>query len=330
MSNYEAPMPEWWTGRTDGTDRDVLRWHQLVHLAAPVQLPSLAKGQQGIAIIGFASHEGVRRNYGRTGAAYGPNAIRKAAANLPSVADHIYMADVGNVLCVDSHLEKAQEQLATTVQQVRQQQYLPIVLGGGHEMGYGSFSGLMPLAAKKEYGIISFDAHFDLREYADNGPNSGTWALQAAHYCAAKHIPFHYLAMGIQQYANTRRLFEMAAELGAHHFLAEHFTNDQLSVILTAINAIIANADVVQLSLDMDVFASCYAPGVSAPSYNGIAPNAMFKRLLRHVVLSGKVGVIDIAELNPQYDVDDRTARLAAAFLFDIVQAADINAEYPV
>jgi formiminoglutamase len=79
----------------------------------------------------------------------------------------------------------------------------------------------------------------------------------------------------------------------------------------------------------MDVFASPFAPGVSAPSFNGIAPNAMFKRLLRHIVLSGKVNTVDISEVNPIYDVDNRTARLASAFVFDIVQAADINAEYP-
>jgi formiminoglutamase len=55
----------------------------------------------------------------------------------------------------------------------------------------------------------------------------------------------------------------------------------------------------------------------------------MFKRLLRHIVLSGKVSSVDICEVNPQFDVDYRTSRLAAAFVFDIVQASDINAEYP-
>ena len=69
--------------------------------------------------------------------------------------------------------------------------------------------------------------------------------------------------------------------------------------------------------------------GVSASAFNGISPSAMFKRLLRHIVLSGKVSSVDICELNPKFDVDYRTSRLAAAFVFDIVQAADINAEYP-
>ena len=102
-----------------------------------------------------------------------------------------------------------------------------------------------------------------------------------------------------------------------------------LTVEKIAINAVMANSDILQLTIDMDVFAACHAPGVSALSYNGIAPNAMFKRLLRHIVFSGKVWSVDIAELNPRYDIDSRTARLAASLIFDIVQAADKNAEYP-
>lgn len=112
-------------------------------------------------------------------------------------------------------------------------------------------------------------------------------------------------------------------------FLAEEFTNDQLHKMLNTINGIMANSNTLLLSIDMDVFGAAFAPGVSAASFNGLAPNAMFKRLLRHIVLSGKVGCVDISEVNPNYDLDNRTARLAAAFIFDIVQAADINAEYP-
>jgi formiminoglutamase len=89
-----------------------------------------------------------------------------------------------------------------------------------------------------------------------------------------------------------------------------------------------ANADVLQLTIDMDVFSSAYAPGVSAGSFNGIQPNTMFKRLLRHIVLSGKLASVDIAETNPMYDIDNSTARLASSVIFDIVQAADINVDW--
>jgi formiminoglutamase len=330
MASYRKTNTETWTGRTDGTDNDLLRWHQVVELCEPETLPKLKKGFQGIAIIGFCCDEGVRRNHGRTGAAEGPQAIRKACCNFPLVADHIIMADAGDVFCENGDIEAAQNLMAEKIRLISLAGYLPIVLGGGHETAFCGYKALGALPKKAEVGVINFDAHFDLRAVEPSvGPTSGTWAWQIADDCRIKGNPFHYLVMGVQQYSNTRRLFELATEIGAPFFKAEEFTNDQLHKMLNHINGIMANSDRLLLTLDMDVFGSSFAPGVSASAFNGISPNAMFKRLLRHIVLSGKVSSVDICEVNPQFDVDYRTSRLAAAFVFDIVQAADINAEYP-
>jgi formiminoglutamase len=330
MAVYRETLPSAWDGRIDGTDEDLLRWHQLIQLSTPEKLPKLAKGEQGIAFIGYCCDAGIERNFGRTGAAAAPAIIRSVCSNFPMVARHIKMADAGDIVCADNELEAAQELLAEKIAAVTKSGYLPIVFGGGQDAGYGIFKGITPLPKKdKEYGLINFDAHFDLRAPGETGSTSGTWAWQIEQACRQLQIPLHYLVLGIQQYSNTRRLFDTAAELGSPYFLAEQFTNDQLTDILQKINGIIANSDCLQLSIDMDVFASAFAPGVSASSFNGLAPNAMFKRLLRHIVLSGKVAAIDVSEVNPAFDVDNRTARLAAAFIFDIVQAADINAEYP-
>jgi formiminoglutamase len=330
MAFYRETTPDIWSGRIDGEDGDLLRWHQIIKLCSPENLPPFSNGMQGIAIMGFCSDEGVRRNNGRTGAALAPEAIRKSCSNFPLVADHIIMADAGDVVCTDGNLEAAQMLMAEKLQVVQKAGYLPIVLGGGHETAYCGYLSLGQFPKKAEMGVINFDAHFDLRAIDPTvGNTSGTWVWQIAEDCRLKNIPFHYMVVGVQQYANTKRLFEYARELGVPYLLAEEFTNDQLHRMLNSINGILANSNKILLSLDMDVFSSPFAPGVSASSFNGIAPNAMFKRLLRHIVLSGKVSTVDISEVNPTYDVDNRTSRLAAAFVFDIVQAADINAEYP-
>ncbi len=330
MAFYQKTLSTAWSGRIDGTEPDVLRWHQIMHIVEPEHLPKLMPGEQGIAFVGFCCDEGIRRNNGRIGAAKGPDSLRKACCNFPAIADHIKMADAGDIISDGPELEEAQYLLASKILQIRAAGYLPIVLGGGHELAFGSYMGLKPFGKKSSFGIINFDAHFDLRMPEEGiGATSGSWVYEIANECTSQNIPFEYLAMGIQQYSNTRRLFDLADEMGYPYFLAEHFTNDQLGKILNTINGVLANSDTVLLSIDLDVFGSSYAPGVSASSYNGISPNAMFKRLVRHIVLSGKVAVVDIAELNPLFDVDHRTARLGAAFLFDIVQAADINAEYP-
>jgi formiminoglutamase len=75
------------------------------------------------------------------------------------------------------------------------------------------------------------------------------------------------------------------------------------------------------LSVDMDVFSASLAPGVSAPNALGLLPGPGFMRLLRKVLHAPSLRSMDIAELNPRYDVDNRTARLGAALAFEAVQA---------
>jgi formiminoglutamase len=332
MAIYQHADHALWNGRVDGTTPDQLRWHQVVQCVdlSKDSLPLIGPHHQGVAFIGFCCDEGVRRNQGRTGAVNGPRFIREACKNFPLIGSHIILVDAGDIVCNNESLEEAQEKLGALVAKVKASNYLPIVLGGGHEVAWANFTGIKPTHKKQEFGIINFDAHFDLREMDPHtGPTSGTGIFQMHEWCRENEHPFHYLAIGIQQYSNTRRLFETADDMGARYFLAEEFTNDHLEKLVNAINALLSNSDLIQLTVDMDVFAACHAPGVSALAFNGIAPNAMFKRLLRHIVFSGKVASVDIAELNPKFDIDNRTARLAASIVFDIVQAADLNAEYP-
>jgi formiminoglutamase len=42
-------------------------------------------------------------------------------------------------------------------------------------------------------------------------------------------------------------------------------------------------------------------------------------RLLNHVLASGKVVSFDFAEVSPRFDSDDNTAKLAAVFIFALV-----------
>jgi formiminoglutamase len=321
MALYISPSTAIWQGRIDGNEPDVLRWHQIIQ-SVDLNEPLVPNGYKGIALIGFCCDEGVSRNKGRIGAKEGPYAIRKACSNFPLISENIFIADAGDVLCDDDQLEDAQQLLGDKVAQLLQGGYFPIVLGGGHEVAYANFLGISSVLGRQEFGIINFDAHFDIRAtQPEIGATSGTGIWQMNDHCTRLGNPFHYLALGIQQYSNTRRLFDTMAQMDSAYILADDFSQNQADHILHIINCILRNAGVVQLTIDMDVFAVPYAPGVSAQSFNGILPGNIFKQLLRHIVQSGKLVSIDIAETNPLYDIDSRTSRLAAAILFDIVLA---------
>ena len=94
-----------------------------------------------------------------------------------------------------------------------------------------------------------------------------------------------------------------------------------LTVIVTKIKAniillnLIEEVDVVYVTICMDVFNASIAPGVSALAYNGIFADATFMTFFRHILKQPKLVALDVAEVNPEFDIQNRAARLAASLV---------------
>jgi formiminoglutamase len=86
-----------------------------------------------------------------------------------------------------------------------------------------------------------------------------------------------------------------------------------------SLGAWLAASKNIYLTLCLDVFASAYAPGVSSPQAFGLSPYTLLP-FFRQVLESGKVIGFDIAELNPIYDQDSQTAKLAAHFVAEVLK----------
>lgn len=77
------------------------------------------------------------------------------------------------------------------------------------------------------YGLINFDAHFDLRPY-EHGPSSGSMFRQIADIYKKEQAAYHYLPLGIQEHSNTVSLFKYAKEIGADYIHGKGNSNLQL------------------------------------------------------------------------------------------------------
>ncbi|NOY13871.1 MAG: formimidoylglutamase, partial [Deltaproteobacteria bacterium] len=67
------------------------------------------------------------------------------------------------------------------------------------------------------------------------------------------------------------------------------------------------------LSIDLDVLPAAVAPGVSAPAARGLSLE-LLEVLLGYIrsQAGDKLKLAEIAEYNPKFDIDARTARVAA------------------
>jgi formiminoglutamase len=329
MNGFDASV---WTGRRDIGERgDTARLFERVEAfeasrlgPGQAQVPGRLSGAP--VLIGFCCDEGVRRNQGRIGAAHAPRALRRALAGLPA---HrlVRCFDAGDVLCESEDLEAAQAALGERVREVLASGARPIVLGGGHEVAWGTYTGLRRWLSEpapshaasdrpRRLLVVNFDAHFDLRTARPG--NSGTPFDQIARDCEARGTPWRYACFGISELSNTPALFVRADEIGAHYVLDVAMRERDLDDRLAELDRLIDEADDIYLTIDLDVLPASVAPGVSAPAALGV-PLAVVEAMVMRVRASAKLRAADIAEYNPQYDQDNHAARAAARLVYRLL-----------
>lgn len=313
ITNYEPTARGLWQGRQDSLPGE--RFFQNVK-CEDIRSSCLGNSSEQKVIIGFRSDEGVIRNEGRPGAKEGPNNIRQQLAKLACQRAQSLL-DLGNISCEDNNLEKAQEQLALAVSHCHSNNKTTIILGGGHETAWGHYQGLAPHYPK--LGIINFDAHFDIRHPTYNKQGtSGTPFYQIHDYCKKNNESFNYCCIGIQETANTKSLFDKADEWAVTVLTSEQVNQESFAWQSAFLDDFIFQNDAIYLSICMDVFAECFAPGVSAPQPMGLTPWQVLP-LLKYVAQTGRVVSLDIVELSPPLDYSDKTSRLAAKLLAELL-----------
>ena len=317
-NRYTPPDAKNWTGRIDSPPNSC--FFQIMKLLdLNGALPEPEERATTIALLGFCCDEGIKRNHGRIGAAEGPGLIRDVLGKMPIQKQKMICYDAGDITCTDGDLESAQQALADAVAMLLAHRITPIVIGGGHEVAWGNYQGIIKQYPNEHLAIINFDAHFDMRPLLpDAKGSSGTPFLQIAKASEAAKRRFDYNCIGIQRTGNTQQLFGTAIDYNTQIILADDLHQGNKTKCINFINRIIFHNQHVYLSICLDVFAQAFAPGVSAPQAMGITPWQIMPYVKR-LAASGKVVSYDIAELCPPLDVDKRTARLAANFVYEII-----------
>lgn len=302
-----------WDGRTDPEEgAGAIRWHQRV-----VTGSGPAAVEDRIGLLGFACDAGVRRNKGRPGAKAGPDALRGALSGLAWHGGHdLRLYDFGTVEVEGDALEQGQQALAARVAQALPRVRRLLVAGGGHETAWGSFQGLAQQydPATTRIGIINLDAHFDLRMIGEQGPSSGTPFAQIAEYCGPE--AFHYCCLGLARSGNTQSLFDRARELGVSYREDRQMRVSDMPAILAQIRQFCSGKDLLYLTIDLDLLPHYQAPGVSAPAVRGVSLEVVQAVIeeIEEIAAGLPLGMplVEISELNPEFDRSGVTAKTAA------------------
>lgn len=293
-------MKDLWNGRLDSYEEIDLRLWQVV------QEIKEAQEAGGVCFVGYDTDDGVVRNLGRKGAESGSNAIRKAIQSFPQLKG-LKVYDYRNL--EKKSVEEAQKEYSEKISDVLKKGIFPIGLGGGHDIAYGSYLGIRKAHPDKKIGIINFDAHLDMRPY-DKGRTSGTSFKEIMD----NDKNAQYAIVGFQKMGNTERLIKTAEAFNVL-ILEEECSEGS---IIKSLEEFVKKVDIVYVTFCMDVFDASTAPGVSAPVVMGLDPKKG-KKLLRFLMETEKVVCVDFAEVNPVYDIDNMTAKLAGCLIYEVM-----------
>jgi formimidoylglutamase len=301
------------------TDNDDQRVGGIVSVVS--SLPKVS----GVAcvLLGVPQHIGVERNRGRPGAARGPIEIRRSLYKLsaspildPVSSGAMTLFDIGDIETAGKTLEQIHDELYDIVVDVISNGGMPIVLGGGHDIAWPTMHALIKL--RRQFSVVNIDAHADVRPLHDNvRAHSGSAFRQLLTTKDSGLVDKGLVEFGLQSVSVSSAHLKFIADNGGQVLMLDEIREQGvLPSFRDAIDSIIGSQ--MYISLDMDAFASAFAPGVSAPSADGFSP-AEIGQCLRHVGRQKNLAAFDVVEVNPDFDVDGRTSKLAGVMIMQLL-----------
>jgi formiminoglutamase len=264
-----------------------------------------------IIILGCPQDEGVRRNQGREGAAKAPEAIRAQFYRLTPFNIKKRILDLGDT-DVSGSLEEIHDRQIEIVKKVLADGKRLIALGGGNDISYADGRAMAEVFGPDWWIGVNIDSHLDVR--VDRPRNSGTPYRQLLDEKCLR--PDYFYEAGFQSHLCSPIYYKYIRDLGVNRISLELLRSRQeadLELKESIKQKFIGHSSSMNtfFGFDMDAVRMADAPGTSAPSPLGLKAGE-FIQLVKYAASLANTKIIEFTEVNPNFDIDNRTAKLVA------------------
>ena len=189
---------------------------------------------------------------------------------------------------------------------------LTIIAGGNNAVTRPGVHGLGPL---ERVGVLTLDAHFDLRD-TDCGLNNGNPVRALLEDgLNGEHIS----QVGLAPFANTRRAHETAMAAGISVRTArECRERDTSRVVAEELERLSGLVDVIYVDFDIDVIDRGQFPAAPGARPGGVLVHEFFDAA-RIVGAHPKVRAVDLTEYDPSLEIGDLGSLTAARWFVEVL-----------
>ena len=247
----------------------------------------------------------------RPGSRFAPNMIREVSANLETWSwrtgidfEAIKLHDMGDLAVVHGDAAETIRRVNETVEDILSTKKIPVMVGGEHLVTLGAVKAL------KDATIVSFDAHFDMRdEYLSNRLSHACVMRRASEEVGTGKV----ILGGIR--ATSREEVEYVRSKGIEYMNSFEMLRTTPQASAAWLRKRLEGARKIYITIDIDVLDPAYAPGIGNPEPEGISPTYLLDLL--NEVIDGRIVGFDLVEVSPPYD-NGNTAAVASRIIFDV------------
>ena len=220
---------------------------------------------------------------------------KRGASKAPEVLSKHLKGNFIDVPINSGNFEETQKNIENYASKEYQKNNFVIGLGGDHSVSYGLIKAFDK--SFKNKGLIYFDAHPDCQDYFL--PSTYEDILR----CVIKDTDIYpnLLLIGTREITKAEKEF-----IKKNKIKISNKKEDILSLINKVKN--------IYVSIDIDVLDPTYAPGTGEPVKNGLTPKEL-NEFLRIIISSGKLKGVDLVEVSPDLDENNKTTKVATNLL---------------
>ena len=228
------------------------------------------------------------------------------------------IADRGDVEIAGQSIENATPRIRDAIAASAEAHALTLLIGGNNAITRPAVLALD--SELDDVGLITLDAHFDMRDL-DDGLRNGN----PVRALLADGLPGANIAqVGLAAFANSRVMHEDAVEAGNLVVTIGDVRRDGIGHAISQALDHVAHCDALVIDCDIDVIDRSQFPAAPGARPGGMAVEDFFAAV-RRLASDPRVRVIDLVEWDPPLDPSDLSALTAARWVAECLAGYEMR-----